>query len=268
MHISQQFSPKHFPHYAMGARTTADEAKATTDAKNTELAKQGMKLLLIEDHQAIVDGVLHWMGSDYEVLVARNVEMMRELMAQHVVHVAVIDLRFPEYVDGLKMMPLLRQAGLPFLVFSGTADEWHIRAAVRMGASGYVDKRLGLDVLRHALRVVETGGFHFPADFMARLRQDTRAQRTNLPHRLGESEIAVLNAILELSEPGGNTVASNEAIAQALHLSVGRVSNIFLQLFDKFRVQGGRKALLQEIKARGYYPGVFLGPMEETGPMK
>ncbi len=152
-------------------------------------------------------------------------------------------------------MPVLREAGVKFLIFSGTAETWQIRAAIRMSARGFVDKRQGLTVLVQALREVEAGNLSFPSEIMDRLNA---TEGHPLPKRFGPGEIAVMNQLFALAEPSSDEVPSSKEIADALNLQVGRVNNIFQQLFTKFDVWDGRKALFKEIKARGYFPGITL----------
>ncbi len=228
---------------------------STVDNPKAEQTQRATSLLLIEDHQSMIDGMLPRLQVDYDVTVVSSYDAMQAAIAQRKYALAIVDLSLPGHLHGMRMMPALREAGVKFLIFSGTAETWQIRAAIRMSARGYVDKRQGLTVLVQALHEVEAGNLSFPSEIMDRLNA-TEGQP--LPKRFGPGEIAVMNQLFALAEPSSDEVPSSKEIADALNLQVGRVNNIFQQLFTKFDVWEGRKALFKEIKARGYFPGITL----------
>lgn len=233
--------------------TTLPSVNAQENQVDADLSPR--KLLLIEDHLAMVDGMMPTLQKDFQVAVVNSLPKMQLAIAEEDFSLAVVDLTLLGQAHGLGMMPILRDAGITFLVFSGTADDWHIRAAIRMGARAYVDKRDGLAMLHHAIATIDAGGTYFPDNLREKLATDPELQ---LPKKLGPSEIAVMNKLFEMTPPGTNDVPSNIEIGAALHRVPRRIANIFTQLFIKFEVSDGRRALFEDLKKRGYFPGILI----------
>ncbi|MBI3231221.1 MAG: response regulator transcription factor, partial [Burkholderiales bacterium] len=179
-------------HPALSAGALPASNDDTTTATNS-----GVPLLLIEDHQSMIDGMLPRLQQDYQVTVVNTYDAMQKAIAQTKFTLAIVDLSLPGHLHGMRMMPILREAGIKFLIFSGTAEEWQIRASIRMSARGFVDKRQGLAVLVQALRKIEAGSFSFPDDLMDRLEA---AEGKPLPKRFGPGEVAVMNQMFALAE--------------------------------------------------------------------
>ena len=230
-------------------------------SRRTEGKASKIKLLLVEDHGCLIDGMMPFLLPNHEIVVVDNAVDLKHMIALGHAEIAVVDLTLDQKLDGLRLMPILQDAGIPFLVFSGTAQEWHIRAAIRMGARGFVDKKDNMLVLAQALEKVETGLLSFPLEFMHKLKDN---KNLNFPPVLGPAEINVMDKMFELQRPGSDKVPSTKAIARSLNLSVGRVGNIFHQLFDKFDIDDDKRDMLYEaLKKRGYFPGVSLKPFSE-----
>lgn len=241
----------------------APEAHSEATGDQTTNRATPRKLLFIEDHLALVDCMVPILQKDFEVEIVNSLPKMQLAIAHNTFSLAVVDLTLLGQAHGLGMMPMLRDAGITFLVFSGTAEDWHIRASIRMGARGYVDKRDGLAVLHQAIAIIDAGGHFFPDDLMEKLSTDPELQ---LPKKLGSSEIAVIDTLFKMTPPGTNEVPSNIEIGLAVHLAPRRIANIFTQLFSKFNVFEGRKILFANIKKRGYFPGILLDQRKKRPP--
>ena len=258
MHIQRTHSSPYLFHsaapYLAAAETPVDADTILLPYANKPT------LLLIEDHGAMVDGMLPTLEKYFAVGVVNAAEDLPPTLAAGRYALAIVDLTLHRKLQGLEMMPLLRAAGIRFFVFSGTAEAWHIHAAIRLGARGFVDKRESLSQVLHALQEIHAGRFFFSEAIMQKLRL-RKAQHFPL---LGPGEQKVIQHIFALLAPGSQTMPSNKLIANAAQLSVGRVENILQKLNSKFNIlDGTRDSLLAELKERGYFPGASLVPFGE-----
>jgi DNA-binding NarL/FixJ family response regulator len=268
MHIQASHQIRQTYCFASTKPKTATSTEGQFDNGHAVILEQDTqprKLLLIEDHLAMVDGMMPKLQQRHQVAVVNSLPTMCEAIEQNAFSLAIVDLTLLGQTHGLGMMPILRDANINFLVFSGTADEWHIRAAARMGALGYVDKRDGLAKLHEAIAAIEAGEIFFPDGLMEKLAADPELQ---FPKKLGTSEIGVMDKLFEMTVPGTTDLPSNKEISEVLHICPRRVTNIFNQLFAKFNITDGRKALFEELKKRGYFPGILLGRQKKRPPKK
>lgn len=225
-----------------------------------QLAKPS--LLVIEDHESLLDGLIPQLGQEYEVTVVRSMAELQLQLAQKRFTLATVDLTFDRQLVGLDMMPLLNQAGIRFLVFSGTAQEWHICAAIRLGASGYVSKEEKVFYLLDALTIIAAGDFIFPDEFLENLEERKDQQFPEL----GDAETAAINVIFRTLTPTNLRMPANSTIAKERKVGVRRIENIIRDLVLKFRLRDTKRdALLAELMARGYYPGANKDSFQKLG---
>lgn len=247
--------------YAMQeqAHNSKSTAFARDETSSAEHAK--IRLLILEDHLSVVEALVHRLDRCSSVTIAHNMaEFQQAISAQHY-DLAIVDLVFSRELLGLQMMPILQGAQIPFIVYSGNAELWHIRQAVNYGAQGFVDKRASLTEMSLAFDTVLAGGHSFPAEFGEAL---TAQCDLRLHKALTKREIRLMDAMFALAQVGSDNAPSNQELAEALHLSIRTVGNIFNDLFSNFDFKQGRDAFFKEIKARGYFPGVI----SQTKPPK
>ncbi len=243
------------------------DADSTTDKANTEAKKQALAprtekvpLLVIEDHASLVDGMRSELAKEYAVSVVSTMEELVSELAQKSFGLAIVDLTFDGKLEGLAMMPLLHAAGIKFLVFSGTDEDWPILTAIRFGALGYVNKRKRLFVLSRALRAIANGSKAFPPDILKKMHKQKDFQFPTL----GPAETEVMDILMTKVDPEDEGIPSNKFIMKEMNVSLNRVEGIFRRLFTKFEIKDSSRTLLRaKLKAVGYYPGVPLTPFAE-----
>ena len=222
-------------------------------------------LLVIEDHASLLDGLIPQLAHEYDVTVVHNMAELEGQLAQKRFTLATVDLTIDRRLEGLNMMPLLSQAGIKFLVFSGTAEEWHIRAAMRLRASGYVDKREKLCSLLDALEIIAAGDFIFPDEMLVNLQ----GRKDEVFPEMAGAEIEAIDAIFKKLHPTNIRMPSNKDLAQARRVGLRRIENIIRDLVGKFKLRDtSREALLTELLARGYYPGASKDSFQQLGVFK
>lgn len=232
---------------ATGKRTTTPRAAKTP-------------LLVIEDHVSLVDAIRMELSKDYSITyVCAEDELLAALQEKNFT-LAVVDLTLHQRLAGLDMMKTLKQAGMKFLVFSGTAEDWHILAAIRFGALGYVNKRKSLFHLRRALQTIAKGETEFPADILAKMR----TRRMQKFPTLGPAETELINILMTKIDSETKGLPSNLFISIEMQVSLSRVEGLFRTLCNKFKTSKSSRILLYaELEALGYYPGVSLAPFGE-----
>ncbi len=143
-----------------------------------------MRLLLCDDHALVRDGLrlaLDDVAESVEILEADGFEAACELARRETaLDLVLLDLQMPG-VSGLDGVRHFREAfpALPLAVVSANEDAGTIRAAIDLGAAGFIPKSLGREPLVAAVRLVLSGGVFVPE---AALSPDAAAS----PEALGE----------------------------------------------------------------------------------
>ncbi len=207
-------------------------------------------LLMIDDHKLLTEALTHNLGNDYRVTAVTTRREMQQALRSERYAVALLDLYLAHEGDGLSLLPDLLERGAKVLIFSGTADQAAIRASIRLGAHGYVDKARDLSQLHLALRAVLSDHLAYPQELLA---QALREPRNMVPY-LSEREVLLLDMLLTQPMPG------NEDMARKLQISTGRVKNCLTDLYAKFHVES-RHALVEEARRRGYFSGMHPARM-------
>ncbi len=90
-------------------------------------------------------------------------EVTAALDREEDVDLILLDLSMPGMRGFSGLMYLRAQyVGVPIVVVSGTEDPTTIRSAIEFGASGYIPKSLGIDVIQDGVSVVLEGGVWIP----------------------------------------------------------------------------------------------------------
>ncbi len=201
------------------------------------------KIMIVEDHEMIIDSVVKSLRDEFEVVVAKTPEEMRANLAKDRYALVLMDLDLRDGSSGIDLLPELNNAQIPTMILSGTASKADLRTCVAMGVRGFFDKRDSESKLLPSIQAVVAGYQSFPPGVLASLHQD---DHDKLP-RMSKRELDVLNQVFVVP------VRPNEVIAEGLHLSTGRVKNILTDLFRKFEVNT-RHELSLEARRRGYHP--------------
>lgn len=124
-----------------------------------------MKILIADDHRLVIEAVkvkLAELGPDVEFRMALKVEDLRR-EASDDLDLALIDLTMPG-AEGYSHIAELRERlpALPIIVLSGVEDPDVMRAAIDLGALGFIPKAYSPDVMLSAVRLVLAGGVFVP----------------------------------------------------------------------------------------------------------
>lgn len=197
------------------------------------------KILIADDHALIRDGIrgqLRGLGGETAIVEARDwIETIAAAAAHPDLSLALVDLRMPGKEGLTALAELLRASpGLPVLVLSASENVEDMRAALRLGAMGYVSKSEASAVMLGAVRLVLDGGMYVPSA-LANLGADIQAAPNPAPI-LTERQLEVLRLIVEGK--------SNKEIARALHLAHATVKVHLAAIFRALEVENRTQAAI------------------------
>ncbi|MFD5103568.1 response regulator [Streptomyces albidochromogenes] len=201
-------------------------------------AKNGIRVLLVDDHQVVRRGLRTFLEvqDDIEVVGeaadgAEGVARAEELRPD----VVLMDIKMPG-TDGIDALRKLRELANParVLIVTSFTEQRTVVPALRAGASGYVYKDVDPDALAGAIRSVHAGHVLLQPEVAgALLAQEDGNNGTGRGSTLTEREREVLTLIAD--------GRSNREIARALVLSEKtvktHVSNILMKLDLSDRTQ-------------------------------
>ncbi len=192
-----------------------------------------IRLILLDDHTLIRRGMRDVLEGEAGLAIvgeAGSHDELRAVLAQTPCDVIVVDINLPG-MSGLDIIEALqRDGGAPrMLVVSMYPEDQYAVKALRAGASGYVNKSAGSDVLIEAIRQVGQGRKYISPTVATLLVDQIAAPERMLPHeRLSEREQQLLVMIA-----GGQPLAD---IARQLDLAPKSVSVYRARLMEKMKL--------------------------------
>jgi DNA-binding NarL/FixJ family response regulator len=128
-------------------------------------AEPKAKLLFLDDHRVILDGLAMLTGSEYEVRAVDTVPEFEAFLDSFQPDLAFIDVQLPNQ-DGFDVARsvLAKNPQQKIAFLSAHLDPRMLRRAEELGAVGYISKRTSGDELLAATRTMLTGGTYLPAD--------------------------------------------------------------------------------------------------------
>jgi len=208
-----------------------------------------IKILIVDDHEVVRDGLVTMLGRQDDFVVAgeaRNgleaVEKARELAPD----VILMDLRMPE-LDGVGAMTQIREQdpNIKFIVLTTYDTDEYIFDAINAGAKGYLLKDVSREELFQSIRAAHRGeSFIEPgvaARVLDRLVQVSRqGGNTRGPQELSERELGVLRLMAAGS--------ANKQIASELSISESTVKTHVTNIFQKLDVSHRTEAVTQALQ--------------------
>jgi len=201
-------------------------------------------VLVADDHPLYRDALSNLVRAafdDVEVKECENVASALDHLAAGSVDLVLLDLSMPD-ADGLDGLRRLREASpaTPVIICSALDDPQLVRAAFKLGVSGYLPKSSGTEVTKHALQLVRSGGVYVPSQALVESVVKASGEGMEEPVS-GDNRCADLTprqlAVLGLLEKG----MSNKSIARELEIGEitvkAHVSAILRKLGVDNRVQ-------------------------------
>lgn len=192
-----------------------------------------IKLVIVDDHKIIRDGLKAIIKSDSEIDVVADVESGDELMAflkDGPTDIILLDMHLPRK-DGIEITQELRALypNIKILIHTMSEQIEEIEAVVKMGANGYILKTAGSDELITAIKLVSHGSSYFSNSVMNSFIKSALDTRSNPIRSLTPTELRILNYIyLE---------QSHDKIAETLTITKGTVKNHLRNMYRKLNVK-------------------------------
>lgn len=193
-----------------------------------------MKILIIDDHAVILQGLKRILGDEFKGATfgeAHQYEQALDLLRQERWNVVILDIDLPGR-SGLDVLRQIRteHINVPVIVFSMYPEDQFAIRALKAGASGYVAKDSASEQLVEAIRKVNGGGKYVSARLAERLAADLGHERLRVPHEiLSDREFEVMR----MMAAGKGTTA----IAELLSLSVKTVSTYRTRILEKLQFE-------------------------------
>ena len=204
-----------------------------------------MRVLLADDHTLVRAGIRRLIEAINDVLVvaeAQSGSEVLELVAQSKPDVALVDLEMPGKT-GLEVLSELKlhHPGLPVVIMSMHDDQEHVRAALELGAMGFLVKEAAPAELEIALRAACAGQTFLSPKISSRMVN-------SMVQRNGERGIDELSRrqreILVLLGQG----KANKEIAATLAISVKTVETHRARMMEILGVKRSGELLRMAMK--------------------
>lgn len=228
-----------------------------------EAKAKGVRVLLIEDHVILREGLraLLDLEPDLEVVgEAESVTQGRAVAEASKPHLVITDIALPGET-GLSIIPSLKDSlpGVRVLVLTAHCTDEYVRAALEMGADGYILKDASRAELLEGIRAVLDGRQYFSAAVTSHLvsgylgRREAKP-RSEVPVTPREKEVLKLIAM----------AYTTKRIALRLKLSVKTVEKHRSNLMRKLELQNTAAATLYAVRHK-LVPVDVIGQPAEPG---
>lgn len=193
-------------------------------------------ILIADDHQLMINGIKSTLGSieDFEIVAeaVNGYQVLERLESGIHVDVILMDINMPK-LDGLNCTKMVTKKfpDVKIIALSQYDEKRFVKLMVKNGASGYILKDAGIDILEKAIRQVHAGEKYFCERLSARLlaRELKEENTRSLFPKLSEREVEVLNLIcLE---------HSSQEISEKLFISFHTVESHRANLMQKAGVK-------------------------------
>lgn len=190
-----------------------------------------MKILLVEDHAVVREGVRRLLAVHYPVTTfeATNVEDGLDIYARERPDVVILDLNL-EGAGGMEMLRRVMDVDerAKVLVFSMHGEPAFAARAMKAGARGYVSKSAPSDELVAAVKRVAEGGNYFDREIASALALSQHGVDDPL-QTLNAREVEILRMLGQ-----GKSLS---AIADALGVAYKTIANNCSQMKTKLNVE-------------------------------
>jgi two-component system invasion response regulator UvrY len=203
------------------------------------------KILLVDDHQIVIQGLRNLIALETDMEVADEAssgdEALKLVRANHY-DVMVLDISMPDK-NGVDTLHELKHIApdLPVLMLSGYAEEQYALNLMRSGCKGYLSKDADSDEIIHAIRTVAKGKKYISsqlAELMSySLNNPTEKQLHEL---LSEREFQVFFKLASGLSP--------TEIGEDLHISIKTVSTYRTRILEKMQLKNNADLTYYAIK--------------------
>ena len=203
-----------------------------------------VRILIVDDHEVVRDGISVMMGRQQDFVVVGEAENGTEAVQKALdlrPEVVLMDLRMPR-MDGVEAMRQIRSQNpeIKFIVLTTYDSDEYIFDAIEAGAKGYLLKDASREELFQAVRAVHRGESLIEPGVASKVL-DRLAQLSRQVHQpqvaqiLSERETEVLRLMARGSP--------NKSIATSLSISESTVKTHVANIFQKLEVNQRTEAV-------------------------
>ena len=217
--------------------------------------KEKIKVLIVDDHQVVRQGLRTFLELQDDVLVvgeAGDGELAVEMVRQLNPNVVLMDLVMPR-LDGISATRQVKSLGTEVKIIALTSftEDDKVFPAIQAGASSYLLKDVSPDDLVEAIRAVHRGEARLHPDIARKLMEQVAQQvsppRVSHPEDLTEREREVVNQIAK--------GRSNQEIANELVISEKTVKTHVSNILGKLQLEDRTQLAIYAIKKGMVDPG-------------
>ncbi len=201
------------------------------------MGSEKAKVLLVEDHPIVRDGLLQLLGGEDDLTVCGQVENASQAlkeMAEAEPDLVIVDISLRDS-SGLELIKDIkaRFRKVPVLVLSMHDESLYAERALAAGAKGYVMKEEATETLLAAIRRILAGDIWVSDDVAARMLHAFVGDRTAEPvapvERLSDRELQVFELI-------GHGLGTRQ-VAAKLHLSIRTIETYRANIKQKLHLK-------------------------------
>lgn len=188
------------------------------------------KILLVDDHKIVRDGLKNLINLESDIEVAGEAASGSEalsLIRQHAYDVVVLDISMPDK-NGIDTLHDLKHIApdLPVLVLSGYAEEQYALNLMRSGCHGYLSKNADSDEIIKAIKKIASGKKYISAELAELMTSElSHPSDKQLHEMLSEREFQVFFKLASGLSP--------TEIAEQLNISIKTVSTYRSRIMEK-----------------------------------
>ncbi|WP_458122354.1 response regulator transcription factor [Paenibacillus sp. Z6-24] len=203
------------------------------------------KILLVDDHPAVIEGTKFILeqDSEFEVSIQSDVSSVIGLIQEQTFDIMIFDLFMPPYngidlaVEVLKVQP-----DACILIYTGFDISSHLNRLIDMGLAGYMPKTVTRDQLINAIRCALRREVVLPLDVFRTLRSERNKEvkqvDSSYKPALQERDVEILQ---QIAEGKGNRQISEQMCMSQRSLEY-QLTHLFQKLGVKSRIEAVSKA--------------------------
>jgi DNA-binding NarL/FixJ family response regulator len=188
-----------------------------------------IKVLLVDDHAVVRDGIKLMLGTADDIEVAGEAgtahDALQAAQARHY-EVVLVDINLPDK-SGLDLIKRIRASDskTAVVVLSAYPEEMYALRAFKKGAAAYLNKRSSADTIIAAVRKAAAGGKYVSPEVMERFASLIGGGNMLSHDELSDRELEVLKHLA-----AGESLVR---IAELLHLSPSTVTTYRARVLEK-----------------------------------
>ncbi|MDQ6965486.1 MAG: response regulator transcription factor [Mariprofundaceae bacterium] len=199
-----------------------------------------MKILITDDHALLRDSLslllLGQFGKALQLIHAENGQTALQQVKAHAdLDLILLDIDLPD-IHGFQVLKqvLLSQPAMRIIAVSGNDTPSFMRQCIALGAAGFIPKTTSGKAMLSAIDLVLEGGSYVPREAFEDAVGNHSPGENKLPS-LTERQIEVLRLVRK--------GMSNDAIAEALGISLTTVKSHVHGIFDSLKVKNRTEAV-------------------------